>query len=223
MQFLLLEKPNFIHVGPKEYHRNYFKYSLEEDLGLENVDLPQTLESRLVINENVEIVPCVLTTPNYNAKIEMLEGPYWDFSNPELAQGTYNVIPKPVSLVQSELKARVADNRWRKEVSGVKVTIQGTEVSVSTNRDSRDVFIQALMLGTENKTWKFPEGFLVLSLSDIRAIVNAIDTHVQEAFNWERTKDDEIMGTQDLAVLDAIDLGDEKPALMGNELNPLGA
>lgn len=211
MKFLLIEKPtNIIHLGPMNYSKNMFKYSLEEDLEITDFELPISLTDRLVISEKAEIVPCEVTEPSYNTKIERLNGPYWDYSNPDLAQGSYLVEPKPLLDVQGKLKEVVANNRWKKEIAGIKVTIQENELSISTTRGDRDIYLQALQLGADNKIWKFPEGFFTLSLADLQVIVYAIVNHVQTVFDWEAQTVNEIMSTSDLQLLDKMDLGEEK-------------
>ena len=105
------------------------------------------------------------------------------------------------------MKSIVADNRWKLETAGVKVTIQGQELSITTARGERDIYLQALQLGSDAKSWKFDNNtWLVLSLAELQTIVTAIVTHIQAAFDWENSLITNIDSLNTLAELAALEL-----------------
>jgi hypothetical protein len=207
MIFILLENNQIIHYGPVEYNRNRFRSFLENDLEI-SFDLPNTLSDTIIINENVKIIKAELVYPvNFNSKIQEYSGPFWDFSNPDLAIGTYGTADRNIDFVKSDLKSLVANNRWKKETSGMTLTVQGIEIFVTTERGERDIYLQALQLGADNKNWKFVDKFLTLSLQELGYIVTAVVTHVQNAFDRESEIVSLIENATTLTELDNIDIG----------------
>jgi hypothetical protein len=55
--------------------------------------------------------------------------------------------------------------------------------------------------------WKFPEGWLTLTRSDLGTVVTAGSNHVQDQFVWEVNKNTEIDACATATELDAVDLG----------------
>lgn len=204
--FLLVHK-NRVIVGPMSWHYGMFSHGLEriESTAFIPRSEPQTLP--LILDENTKIVKCREIIPSYNKKIQYIHGPFWNFDEP-IAIGTYEIKDTPIELVKNTLIEELAAERYKKEIAGCKVNIQSTEVTVDTNRGSRDIFIQKYLLMGDNDTvqWKFPEGWLTLSKTDLGAIVSAGVTHVQTAFNWEKTKLDLINNSTSSLELDSISL-----------------
>lgn len=194
-------------VGPMGWNRAMF------DGNLEKLNIQFTLPRAepdvlpLVINENTVIKRVEFDYPTYNQKTEYLEGPYWDHSK-DVARATYVVKPQPVESVQAALKQVVAENRWKQEVAGTKVTIQGTEVTVDTSRGNRDIFVQKYLLLPENGTvgWKFPEAWLTLTKAELGEVVAAGAKHVEDSFKWEAQVSYVIDSCKTLEDLDAVKL-----------------
>ena len=206
MKYVLVQNNETVILGPIFWNFRMFQSELRDEFDLE-VSIPQSNEGVYKINEGFSIIPVEETVPSHNTKIEQLAGPFYTFTD-TLATASYNVVPKSIESVKSELKTIVASNRYGKEVAGTKVTIQGKEISVSTTRGDRDIFLQALQLGDDGKNWKFDEGFFVLSIVELQSIVGAIVGTVQGAFDWEASKISEIDSAESLEVLDAINLSE---------------
>jgi hypothetical protein len=192
-------------VGPRDWNYGIFEDALGR-LGI-NMYLPRTPPDSFpfVINDETRITNSVLTMPNYNQKIERTHGPYWD-TTVDPIQGTYGVATLDVEFIRPKLKDMVAAERYRKENLGIKITIQNTEVSINTSRGNRDIFIQKYFLMTENETvkWKFPECWLTLTKQDLGQIVSAGARYIQDCFDWEASKNNEIAIAQTPADLDSI-------------------
>lgn len=127
---------------------------------------------------------------------EQLAGPYFDTSVYPIT-GYYDSADKPQEFVKAELKKQLADIRYEKETSGFKITLQGNEVTIDTQRgDDRNIWFQSYVLLPEGttQTFKFPKEqvWLSLSKSEIAEIVQATVAHVQAAFDWEATKVSEL-------------------------------
>lgn len=186
MQYLLVENKQIVHLGPI-FWRHRFIQSEVDDLEIDYIVSPTEPESYVKINDSVEIYPVVLDQPSFDPLYEQLEGPFWNFEN-QTATGTYNVIARDINHTKDDLKALASSERYKKEISGVKHNIQNTEVTIATDRDSRNIFTQKLIVMNDTDTiqWKLPENWTALSKTDLIDILNAINNHVQAQFDWEK-------------------------------------
>jgi len=193
--------------GPRTWSYRSFRNTLEEELGI-TYDLPTVKTDTAVINinETVKIYFAVVDeTASYNPKIQYLHGPFWDFSN-GIATGTYTAEYHPIQTVKTYLASVIAANRYDKEIAGIQHTIRNTQVTVETDRDTRNIFFQKYLLMSENETvnWKFPETWLTLSKTELGNVVSAAATHIEDQFNWESDKLFEIESASTYEALDAI-------------------
>lgn len=116
-----------------------------------------------------------------------------DDGTPREVVFTYPVVDKTLDEVKNERKALVAPERRNKENTKITVTVQGTDVEVSTSRDNRLALTSKLMSSPELHNFKFDnEVWLEINSTDLETIIQAIDDKVQEAFDWEFAKLQEI-------------------------------
>lgn len=211
--YALLDKGQ-IQVGPREYHKGIFNIYLEEK-GIA-FDLPFSYngDETIQISESVKLVKVQpFSIPPYNTLTEELAGPFINTSV-EPITGNYTVVDRPIAAVKQSLKDSLASNRYIKEIEGVKVTIQGQEVSIETNRgDDRNIWFQSFILLPEGSTqkFKFPKEniWIELTKTDIGTIVQAILSHVQSAFDWESGIANQIESATTKEELEAIDIGNQ--------------
>lgn len=205
MTYVLINNNQVIN-GPRAWNYRSFESTLEDDLEITTkLPLQKTDNDPIIIDEDTKILPANLIYQDYNPKIEYLDGPYWNFDN-DIATGTFVIKPNNIDAVKNDLIAKVTANRYDKEISGVKVTIQNTEVTIDTARGNRDIFVQKylLMSDTDTVQWKFPECWLTLTKADLGLVVSTGATFVQEQFNWEEGKVVEINACTTLEELDAV-------------------
>jgi hypothetical protein len=204
--FVIVNK-GYVILGPKPWNKLMFQEVL-----LEECEVEYTLETKnpnntpIIVDENTSILPVIgLPEPSFNSKIQRLEGPYWNLSDTQ-AEMYYTVGDLPVDAVKNQLKAVAINNRYTYETRGVKIIIQGTEVTVDTSRGSRDIFFDAYLSIGEDETinWKFPEGFFTVNKTELGLAVSAGKSHIQNAFDWEMTKTVEIDACVTLAELNAV-------------------
>jgi hypothetical protein len=204
--FVIVNK-GYVVLGPKPWNKLMFQEVL-----LEECEVEYTLDTRnpdntpIIVDENTSILPVVgLEQPDFNSKIQRLDGPYWNFSDTN-AEMYFTAGDLPVEAVKNQLKEVITNRRYGYETRGVKITIQGTEVTVDTARGSRDIFFTAYQSIGENDTinWKFPEGFFAVNKTELGLAVSVGKDHIQNSFNWEMTKSAEIDACVTLAELDAV-------------------
>lgn len=203
--YVLVHKERVI-VGPRDWNRPMFDGALQK-LKIQ-VLLPRRdpQELPIIIDTDTYITNAAITIPPHNEKIETYHGPYWNFENKDLAVGTYEIKEKQLGSIRELLINDAAAERYRREVAGTTTEIQGTTVTLDTSRDGRNVFIQkyTLMGEADAVNWKFPEGWLTLTKSDLGIAVAAGAAHIQGSFDWEKAKIEEIEAAETATVLDAI-------------------
>jgi hypothetical protein len=203
--YVLVHKERVI-VGPRDWNRPMFDGALQK-LKIQ-VLLPRRdpQELPIIIDTDTYITNAAITIPPHNEKIETYHGPYWNFENKNLAVGTYQIKEKQIGSIREFLTKEAANERYRKEVSGTTAEIQGVTVTLDTSRDGRNIFLQKYTLMGENDivNWKFPEGWLALTKSDLGIAVSSGANHIQSAFDWEKAKIEEIEAAETATTLDAI-------------------
>jgi hypothetical protein len=186
MQYLLVENKKTIHLGPVFWRHRFIQSELD-DLEVTYTVPPIEPNSYLQINDIMEIFPIEsISQPSYDPMYEQLVGPIWTFT--DVATGTYSATSKDLSVVKSELKGLAAAERYKKEVAGVNVTVQGQEVLVDTSRDGRNIFVQkySMMADTDTVQWKFPSTWITLSKADLGLVVTEAAAYIETQFVWEQ-------------------------------------
>lgn len=214
MQYVLIND-GYVLNGPREWNYRSFESTLSDDLDIPvNLPMQKNDSDPIVINATTRIIASTMVYPDYNPKIEYLDGPYWTFEEDmSFATGNFQVKDQPIEYVKQTLIGRVAANRYVKESAGTTTVIQDKTVSIDTSREGRAIFVQAYTLMAEDSTlnWKFPEGWFVLSKPELGQVVGAGATYVQTCFNWEESKTVEINNCTTLEELNNIDVGDPTP------------
>lgn len=190
---VVLTENNYVILGPMIYKKIRFENVLLEEHELQ-VDLPSTIDSEFIINETFKLYPVVdAGHPPYNPHIQHLIGPYYEFT-PQNAIMTHGVDYLPLDFCKQRLKETIAGIRYDKENEGTKATVQGTQVTLDTNRNNRSNIIQSYLLLGDNDTinWKFPEGWFTLTKQEFGDCIAAAHQYIQDQFAWEATKIAEI-------------------------------
>jgi hypothetical protein len=187
MLYVLVQNGSVIN-GPRAWNYRSFQNTLAEECNITStLPMDYTDTAAITVTEGVVIYSATLNTAvEHNPATQYLHGPFWSFDG-DVATGTFQVVDHPVEVVRSALKAQVAATRYAKETAGTKVTIQGAEVTVDTDRATRDQWATFQARGVDGVVYKFPTGWLTLTTADIAAIATAVHNHVQAQFAWEAT------------------------------------
>jgi hypothetical protein len=105
---------------------------------------------------------------------------------------TYPILDKTLEEVKTIRKQEVAPYRREKENIIITLTINGTEVEVSTSREERLLLASKLAASPGPHNFKFQNTWLEITTSDLEYILHQIDIKIQEAFDWELVKLQEI-------------------------------
>jgi hypothetical protein len=212
----ILTKDNFVFAGPNVWHPKLFASYIEDDF-----DLVVTLPVAAPVSgtDLGNGITCYDVTnviiPEYNAKTQRLDGPFYSFAN-NVATQTFTVVDKSIEQVQSELLTTLADTRWTKENAGVDFVIQGQTVHLDTARNTKGAYLHAQQTAQGPIEWKFGNFWLTVTPAELYDVVQAVTAYVQETFIWEKTLQDQILASTTLAALDAfvVTLPVENPGII---------
>ena len=105
---------------------------------------------------------------------------------------TYPITDKTLEEVKALRKQEVSPYRREKENTTITVLINDTEVEVSTSREERILLASKLAASPGPHNFKFQNTWLEVTTEELQYILNQIDVKVQEAFDWELAKLQEI-------------------------------
>ena len=182
--------------GPRSWDRDFFTFILQNN----NVHIDKPIprfeldDQPYIIDQDTMIMRAEIVQSGLNPLVEYYQGPTWELLE-DKALAHYEVMDINVEFAKNNFKSFLADKRYEKEIKGIKTTIQDLEVSIDTSRDGRNAFVQKylIMMGTDGTIkWKFPEGWLTLTYSELGQCVTAATNYVQSCFDWEKTYNDQI-------------------------------
>ena len=154
--------------------------------------------------KQAKILPCREIYPSYNLKIEWLSGPIFQIDE-NLVIATYEAKPLDLDIAKGNLIDKLPSARYAKEVQSINIELNDLVLTISTDRETRAVYANKLIgMGENTINWKFPEGWLTLNKADLEYIIQQIDLAVQEAFDWELSKLNEIKVCKTLEEIDKI-------------------
>jgi hypothetical protein len=214
MMYVIIHKGRVV-VGPLAWAQKYYTDVLKIRHRVQaNIPGQAPEEMPYVIDEHTKIHEATEVKPPFDPMIEYHYGPLWDTTG-DVVVANYEVRDLTVESMRNNFKALAAHERYKKEVSGTKLTIQDTEVSIATTRGERDNYVQKYMLMGEDETinWKFHEGWLTLTKEEMHAVVQASVGHVQAAFDWEKDINDQIDVAVSADELYAIEIEPKKEPL----------
>jgi hypothetical protein len=184
-------------LGPIKFNYRLINADLENNEIEERIG-PRDYENvPLEINSDTFLLEVVLNQPEFDERSQVLKYANWQLvidNGTQKAQFNYDVVDKSLEQIKAEYKQLLPDVRKTKENQYLTITINGTDVFVLTTREQRTQFINKLSsLGTDSVMYKFDNNtWASVGKADIEYIVQQIDLKVQEAFDWEYSKIQEI-------------------------------
>lgn len=162
----------------------------------------------LSITDEVKILPTRNQSPDYDPNYEYLYGPVHEIKEDEVVFNYWKA-DRTLEDIKAVYKLQVKPERQRRENTTIKVTVNNTEVEVSTDRENRLALTSKVVSGDGPFNFKFANGVWVeVTKADLQTIIAAIDAKVQEAYDWE------------LAKLQEIDACETKEAVYEVEITP---
>lgn len=212
MNYVLVQD-GFVRYGPRPYVQSMFE-AVAEDLVGASVAMPATLDGEVApLASGLSLLPVKqeAVAPEYDPDLYQLAGPFYSI-DVDGVNASYTVVPLPLEQAKGRLLAKVAALRYEKEAAGTTCVIQGQQVNLLTNREDRNLYLQAYQLLGDQATqaWKFlPATWITLTKADLGLVVQTIFAYVQSQYDWEKAKAAEINAvTTTVADLASINLLD---------------
>lgn len=185
-------------LGPIKFNYRLINADLEDNEIEERIGSKDYENVPLEINSNTFLLEVVLNQPEHDERAQVLKYVSWEVvtdNDVQKAQFNYEVVDKSLEQIKSEYKQQISPIRREKENQYITISIQNTELSILTSREQRTQFINKLTALPETDTvlYKFGDNtWINVSKTDLEYIVQQIDSKVQEAFDWEYLKIQEI-------------------------------
>lgn len=189
---------NELLLGPIKFNYSMINSEMEE---LELIErITPTSYSNLPIHFTdglTHLLPCEQIIPPYDGKYQYVGNFTWDIVNDEnnipiKVNFNYPIVDKTLDDVKEYRKKQIAPERRRRENTILTLLVNGSEVQVSTSREERLLLSSKITADPLTHNYKFLNGWKIVSIDDLRYIVSQIDIKVQEAFDWEFAKTQEI-------------------------------
>lgn len=188
---------NALELGPFGANVRYINEELEELEVVERISNQSFTQLPIHFSDGLtHLLPTERVIPENDPKYHNVGNFTWEIIEengvPTKVLLTYPITDKTLEEVKTLRKQEVAPYRREKENTTLTLTINGTEVEVSTSRDERLLLASKLAASPGPHNFKFQNTWLEITTTELQYILNQIDIKVQEAFDWELAKLQEI-------------------------------
>jgi hypothetical protein len=201
MEIALVHNNSLI-LGPMGYNVRMINSELEDLEVVESITPQSYTEIPIHFSDGLtHLLPLEKEIPSHDPKYHNIGNFTWEIIEenniPSKVKLTYPIIDKTLDEVKYIRKQEVKPERRRREDQVITLTINNMQVEVSTGREERSQFVNKLVscLNIQNAShnYKFRNDvWVVIGCAEIGYILEQIDHTVQEAFNWEIIKLEEI-------------------------------
>ena len=184
-------------LGPIQWNYRLINGELE-DLEVDAKVSPRDYENvPFTFDENTYLIPAVQNIPEYDGRFQSVGNFDWEIIQendvPVRVEMTYPISNKTLDQIKQEYKSQLPDIRRQKETQIIDVTLGETTVQVSTSREERVSFVSKLVSSPGPHNFKFENDvWLQITTTELEYVISQIDVKVQEAFDWEYSKVQEI-------------------------------
>jgi hypothetical protein len=188
---------NSLELGPMGFNVKYINADLE-DLEVEERITPQSYTNLPIhfSDNQTHLLPIEKVVPENDPKYHNIGNFTWEIIKendvPVKVLLTYPIVDKTLEEVKELRKQEVSPYRREKENTTISVNLNGTSVEVSTSREERLLLASKLSAAPGPHNFKFKNTWLEITTEQLQTIVTEIDVKVQEAFDWELAKLQEI-------------------------------
>jgi hypothetical protein len=188
---------NSLELGPMGFNVKYINADLE-DLEVEERISPQSYTDLPIhFSDNLtHLLPLERVVPEHDLKYHNIGNFTWEIIEennvPVKVLLTYPIVDKTLEEVKYSRKQEVSPARKEKENKTITLTVNGTSVEVSTSREERLLLASKIAAAPGPHNYKFSNTWLEITTEELQYIVSEIDKVVQEAFDWELSKLQEI-------------------------------
>ena len=203
MEIALIHNNSLI-LGPMGFNVRMINSELEE-LEVEETITPSSYTDLPIHFSDglTHLLPLEKEVPSHDPKYHNVGNFSWEIIQendvPIKVLLTYPIADKTLEEVKELRKQEVSPYRREKENTTITLTVNDTEVEVSTSREERLLLASKLAAAPGPHNFKFQNTWLEITTEELQYILNQIDVKVQEAFDWELAK------LQEIAACETID------------------
>jgi hypothetical protein len=196
MEIALIHNNSLV-LGPMGFNVRMINSELEE-LEVEERITPQSYTDLPIhFTDNLtHLLPLEKEVPSHDPKYHNVGNFTWSIveenGTPTKVSLIYPITDKTLEEVKELRKQEVSPYRREKENATIAVSVNDTAVEVSTSREERILLASKLSAAPGPHNFKFQNTWLEVTTEELQYILNQIDVKVQEAFNWELAKLQEI-------------------------------
>ena len=203
MEIALIHNNSLI-LGPIGYNVRMINSELEELEVKERITPQSYTDLPIHFTDNLtHLLLLERDVPSHDPKYHNVGNFSWEIIQeddvPTKVLLTYPITDKTLEEVKELRKQEVSPYRREKENTTITLTVNDTEVEVSTSREERLLLASKLAAAPGPHNFKFQNTWLEITTEELQYILNQIDVKVQEAFDWELAK------LQEIAACETID------------------
>jgi hypothetical protein len=198
---IALVHDNSLILGPMGFNVRMINGELE-DLELEDRISPQSfIDLPIHFSDGLtHLLPLEKDIPSHDLKYHNIEGYTWEIIKendvPVNVKLTYNIVDKTLEEVKELRKKEVAPIRKQKENTSTGIFVGGSYIEVTTSREERILLSAKRSSFSGSCNYKFKNTWVSITPEDLDYIITQIDTVVQQAYDWELSKLNEIDACQ---------------------------
>lgn len=178
-------------LGPISFNTRMINSELE-DLELDyRVKSSDDANVPISISEEIKIIFARNDIPEHDPRFEVVFQTSHEIQEKEVVF-FYTKRDKSLEQIKGEYKQLVAPERRNKENTNINLTVNDVEIIVSTSRDNRLALASKALGNSGPYNFKFGDTWVEITKENLEYILAQIDTKVQEAFDWELSKLNEI-------------------------------
>ncbi len=196
MEFALIHDNQLI-LGPIGFNVRMINSELK-DLELSDKISPQSyIDVPIHFSDNLtHLLPIEKIVPENDPKYHNIGNFTWEIieenSQPTKVIFTYTISDKTLDEVKNVRKQEVPLVRREKENNIITLTINSVDIEVSTSREERLMLASKITASPGPCNYKFGNTWVEVNTVQLHQIIEEIDSKVQEAFDWELSKLQEI-------------------------------
>jgi hypothetical protein len=196
MEIALIHNSSLI-LGPMGFNVRMINSELEDLEVEERLNPSSYQEIPIHFSDNLtHLVPLQRNIPSYNPKYERENGFTWEIVEendiPSRVVFNYTATPRTLEEVKETRKTEVAPYRREKENTQITLNVNNTDVLISTSREERILLASKLAASPGPHKFKFKNTWVEITSQELEYILQEIDKVVQDAFDWEYDKLQEI-------------------------------
>lgn len=196
MQVSLIHNDSLI-LGPVNYNYRMINTELEELEVSDRVGNQTPNEIPVHFSDGLtHLLPIEVEIPDHDPNYYNVGNLSWEIIKdndvPVAVKFVYPIHEKSLEEVKAIQKSKLKPIRQRKENTLITLTINDTEVQIVTTREERLLLVSKLVAFSDSCNYKFSNTWLEIDAENIQYVINRIDDVVQQAYDWELSKMQEI-------------------------------